>query len=39
MVVWVDVGKEWGTACAGDVSGALGHIDEAQDVWAGRKGS
>ena len=37
-VVWVDVGKKWGTVCAGDVSGALGHVDEAQDVWAGRKG-
>ena len=37
-MVPVDMGKEWGAARAGDVSGALGHVDEAQDVWAGHKG-
>ena len=34
VVAWVDMGKEWGTAHAGDMSGAWGHVDEAQDMWA-----
>ena len=38
VVVWVDVGKEQGAACAGDMSGALGHVNEAQDIWAGHGG-
>ena len=38
-VVWVDMGKEQGAARAGDVSGALGHINEAWDIWAGHGGS
>ena len=37
-MAWVDMGKERGAAHAGDVSGAWGHIDEAQDVWAGLGG-
>ena len=37
-VVQVDMGKKRGAAHAGDVSGAWGHIDEAQDVWAGLGG-
>ena len=28
------MGKEWGMAHAGDVSGSWGHVDEAQDMWA-----
>ena len=38
-VARVDMGKERGMAHAGAVSGAWGHVDEPQDVWAGRKGS
>ena len=38
-VARVDMGKEWGAVHARDVSGAWGHVDEAQNVWAGLGGS
>ena len=34
----MDVRKEWGAVYAGDVSGAWGHVDEAQDLWTGHGG-
>ena len=37
-MVQVDMGKEQGAAHAGDMSGAWGYVDEAQDVWAGLGG-